>query len=82
MSEPDTEIDLCGQPEESPKLGNHWARRKADQVAQDTARETDTTAETIDELFGWDQRVRKKKQQIHYRGRTELVKLARVTMLL
>jgi hypothetical protein len=82
MDEPDTEIDLGAQDPEKPKFGNHWARRKADQVAQDTMEETETTADTIDEYFGWRQKARKKLQQIQYRGRTAMLKLARITMML
>ena len=80
--EKDTELDLCEQDPERPKFGNHWARRKADQVAQDTKGETETTTETIDEALGWNQKERKKKMQVHYRGKTELMKLARVTLML
>jgi hypothetical protein len=82
MDEPDTEIDLGAQDPEKPKFGNHWARRKADQVAQDTMEETETAADTIDEYFGWRQKARKKLQQIQYRGRTAMLKLARITMML
>jgi hypothetical protein len=82
MEEPDTEIDLGSQDPDKPKFGNHWARRKADQVAQDTMEDTETTADTIDEYFGWRQKARKKLQQIQYRGRTAMLKLARITMML
>jgi len=82
MAEPDTELDLGAQDPEDPKFGNHWARRKADQVAQDTMEETETTPDLVDEYFGWNQKARKKKQQIHYRGKTEMLKLARITMML
>ena len=57
-------------------------RRMADKVANDTRVETMTDEDTINEVFGWDQKERAKKQQIHYRGRTEFLKLARVTMKL
>ena len=43
---------------------------------------TETLEETIDEGFGWNQREAKRKQQIHYSGSADLLKLARVTMLL
>lgn len=82
MAEPDTELDLGAQDPDDPKFGNHWARRKADQVAQDTMEETETTPDLIDEYFGWNQKARKMKQQIHYRGRTGMLKLARITMML
>ena len=51
-------------------------------MAQDTREETETTPDLIDEYFGWNQKARKKKQQIHYRGKTEMLKLARITMML
>ena len=82
MEEPDTELDLGAQDPDKPKFGNHWARRKADQVAQDTMEATETSADTIDEYFGWRQKARKKLQQIQYRGRTAMLKLARITMML
>ena len=43
---------------------------------------SDTTTETIDEYFGWDQKQAKRKQQVRYSGSTDLLKLARVTMML
>ena len=82
MENPDTELDLGAQDPDDPKFGNHWARRKADQVAQDTMEETETTPDLIDEYFGWNQKARKKKQQIQYRGKTGMLKLARITMML
>ena len=43
---------------------------------------TGTTEDTIDDEFGWRQKERRKVQQIHYSGRTELEKKARTTMML
>ena len=43
---------------------------------------TDTSEETIDEAFGWNQKQAKRKQQLHYAGCTEVLKLARVTLML
>jgi hypothetical protein len=82
MEEKDVELDLCEQDPANPKFGNHWARRKADQVAQDTKTETKTEDETIDEGMGWNQKVRKKRMSTHYKGKTALMKLARITMML
>ena len=65
-----------------PKIGNHWARRKADQVARDTKELTGTTEELIDEYFGWLQKQARKRQQLHYRGSADLLRLARITMML
>ena len=75
-------MDLGTNDPVNPKFGNHWARRKADQVARDTMVQTGTSEETIDDCFGWNQKARRKKQQIHYQGTTEIVKLANVTMML
>ena len=41
--------------------------------------EMEVDEELIDEQFGWNQMARRKKQQIHYSGTTELLKLARLT---
>ena len=79
LPEIDTELDLGGCDPEHPKMGNHWARRKADQVARDHMSEMEVDEELIDEQFGWNQMARRKKQQIHYSGTTELLKLARLT---
>ena len=80
MAEPDTELDLGDNDPLDLKIGNHWARRKADAVARETAKEYELSVELIDEYFGWDQKARRRKQQIHYSGRTKLLKLARITM--
>ena len=78
----DQELDLGNHDPENPKIGNHWARRKSDQVARDSMEVTKTTEGLIDEYFGWDQKQARKRQQLHYRGSTDLLKLARVTMML
>ena len=78
----DQELDIGSHDPTKPKIGNHWARRKADQVARDTMVFTETTKETIDEALGWNQREAKREQQIHYSGSADLLKLARVTMML
>ena len=36
----------------------------------------------IDDQFGWDQKNRKKQSQLHYHGRDDRMKRARVTMML
>ena len=82
MPEKDTELDIGGHDPDKPKIGNHWARRKADQVARDNMDELEIKEEDIDDGFGWNQKQRKRKQQIHYSGKTELLKLARLTMRL
>ena len=80
--EPDQELDLGSHDAMKPKIGHHWARRKADQVARDTAEATDTDKETIDEALGWNQKEAKRESQLHYAGSTNILKLARVTMML
>ena len=80
--EDDQELDLGGHDPDHPKIGNHWARRKADQVARDSRDVTETLEETIDEAFGWKQREAQRDQQIHYSGSADMLKLARVTMML
>ena len=85
MQPPDTGFDLCGNDPDKPKLGTHWARRAADKLARDTMEdhpELGVTSDLIDEVFGWNQAVRAKQSQLHYRGRVELMKLAKVTMML
>ena len=78
----DEELDLGGHDPAKPKIGNHWARRKADKEAMDTAEQTDTEMDTINEYFGWNQAEMKQASQHHYAGSTRLLKLARVTMML
>ena len=78
----DQELDLGSHDPNKPKIGHHWARRKADQVARDSMDTTETVEETIDEAFGWNQKQAKRKQQLHYAGSTEILKLARVTLML
>ena len=78
----DQELDLGSHDPDKPKIGHHWARRKADQVARDSRDVTETSEETIDEAFGWNQKQAKRKQQLHYAGTTEILKLARVTLML
>ena len=78
MEKVDTELDLEGL--EKPKFGNHALRRYSDKRACDTADKSGSTKGAIDDHFGWDQRKRKKESQLHYHGRTERLKRARVTM--
>ena len=75
----DTELSLLG---DKPKFGNHGNRRKADKVACETMHVTGSTDGEINDHFGWEQKERKKKSQLHYKGSTHRVKRARVTMML
>ena len=61
----DTELNLMG---EKPKFGNHGNRRKADKVACETMDVTKATVGEINDHFGWEQKERKKKSQLHYKG--------------
>ena len=75
----DTELSLMG---ERPKFGNHGNRRAADKRACETMGETHATAGDIDDHFGWSQKERKKKSQLHYKGSAHRNQRARVTMML
>lgn len=76
----DTEIDLEGR--DFPLFGHHADRRKADKVARDTMGLTGVTEGEIDDHFGWDQKSRRKKSQLHYHGKDDRIKRSRVTMML
>ena len=75
----DTELNLIG---EKPKFGNHGNRRKADKVACETMDMTKATVGEINDHFGWEQKERKKKSQLHYKRSNHRNKRARVTMML
>ena len=78
----DTELSLLG---EKPKFGNHGNRRKADRVACETM---DLRCNwvlnfgDINNHFGWEQKERRKKSQLHYKGSSHRNKRARVTMMI
>jgi hypothetical protein len=76
----DNEIDLEGR--EKPKFGHHGNRRRADKTARDTQQITQVSDGQIDDHFGWNQKERKKQSQLHYHGRDDRMKRARVTMML
>ena len=76
----DTSLDLEGL--EKPKFGHHANRRYADKTARDTREETGCDEGEIDDFFGWDQRLRQRKSQLHYHGRNDRLKRARITMML
>ena len=80
MAEPDRELDLEGR--EAPHFGNHSGRRYADRKATDSSHLTGASKGQIDDHFGWQQRERKKDSQLHYHGRVEREKRARVTMMI
>ena len=77
---PDTELDLEG--ESKPKWGNHGNRRYADKKALETAAITGVSREIHDNHFGWAQKQRRKESALHYHGRTERLKRAKVTSML
>ena len=76
----DDELDLEGR--DKPKFGQHGNRRRADKTATDTKNVTGATDGDIDDHFGWDQKKRRQTSRIHYKGRSERIKRARVTMML
>ena len=78
--EPDTELDLEGL--DVPKFGNHGNRRYADKKALETAAITGVSREIHDDHFGWAQKQRRKESALHYHGRTERLKRAKVTSML
>ena len=65
-----------------PKWGHHSFRRGADKVARATMAQTGATRDDIDEHFGWKQRERAEDMQLHYEGRRDRARRARVTMML
>ena len=75
---PDPELDLMGSLR--PKWSNHSWRRFADRVARETRPLTGATEVDIDLFFGWQEAFYKKLMQLHYAGRMDRVKRARVTM--
>ena len=80
MDEPDLELDLDGLGE--PKWGHHSFRRAADRFAQLSMEVTGVSKDLIDEFFGWKQALRAKDMQMHYAGRQERARRAKVTMMI
>ena len=80
MEEPDLELDLEGL--EKPKFGHHTNRRTGDKVARDSQEVTGVEKGEIDDHFGWNQRERAKDSQLHYAGRRDRSRRARLTMML
>ena len=75
--QPDPYFDLEGRDKSS--YGNHSLRRMSDRVANRTKKETNTSDEEIDEMFGWNENKAEKNQRRHYAGRAERVQRARIT---
>ena len=71
-----------GSDPDKPKIGHHFARRKADKCARDNMQRTLVTKEVIDDNLGWKIKERKKDQQLHYAGIIETELKARCTMFL
>lgn len=74
---PDPYFDLADRSESS--YGNHSLRQMADRVARRTRSTTGVSEEDIDAMFGWNEAAVRKRQQLHYEGRAERAKLARIT---
>ena len=51
----------------------------ADRVARRTRATTGASEEDIDAMFGWNEAAARKRQQLHYEGRAERAKRARIT---
>jgi hypothetical protein len=73
----DPDFDLESRGEAS--YGNHSMREMADHVARQTMRETGATETDIDRMFGWCEAWYRKKMQLHYAGRDDRVKRAKIT---
>jgi len=78
-SGPDPELDLMGALK--PSWSNHSWRRFADKVARETRQTTGVSEVDIDLFFGWMEAFYQKLMQLHYAGRGDRVKRARVTMM-
>ena len=74
------DLDLEGL--EEPKWAHHSFRRTADRLARASMQETGASKEDLDDMFGWNQAERAKDMQVHYAGRLERSKRARVTMMI
>ena len=61
---------------------NGFGARRADKVACDTLPVTGRSVGDVNDHFGWEQKDRKKKSQLHYKGSTHRNLRARVTMML
>ena len=73
----DPYFDLASRSESS--YGNHSLRQMADRVARRTMSITGVSGEYIDAAFGWNEAAARKRQQLHYEGRAERAKRARIT---
>ena len=59
--------------------GNHSMLEMADHVARQTMSETGASDTDIDRMFGWCEAWYRKKMQLHYAGRDDRVKRAKIT---
>ena len=73
----DPDFDLESRGEAS--YGNHSMREMADHVARQTMSETGASETDIDRMFGWCEAWYRKKMQLHYAGRDDRVKRAKIT---
>ena len=74
--------DLDKEGRDVPLFGNHGNRRYSDRRAQDSMDVTGVTMGQINDHFGWDQKARRKQSALHYHGRLERLKRAKVTMMI
>ena len=73
--DPDFDLESSGEA----SYGNHSMREMADDVARQTMSETGATETDIDRMFGWCEAWYRKKMQLHYAGRDDRVKRAKIT---
>ena len=57
-------------------------KRTSDSAAAASQAETGASKGDIDDMFGWNQAERAKDMQLHYAGRLERSKKARITMMI
>ena len=74
--DPDFDLESSGEA----SYGNHSMREMADDVARQTMSETGATETDIDRMFGWCEAWYRKKMQLHYAGRDDRVKRAKITL--
>ena len=73
----DPDFDLESRTEAS--YGNHSLRQMADHIAKKTQALTGATDVDIDRMFGWNEAWYRKKMRLHYAGRDDRVKRAKIT---
>jgi hypothetical protein len=73
--DPDFDLETRGEA----SYGNHSMREMADHVARKSMNLTGASETDIDRMFGWNEAWYRKKMQLHYAGRDDRVKRAKIT---